>query len=58
MQTLTLTDVATECAPVLVREQNLPTEVLSKLRKVMPFALLGFYSKRNKCSFLSSILAV
>ena len=45
VQTLTLTDIATgwtECAPVLVREQTLLTEVLSELRKLMPFALLGF----------------
>jgi len=45
VQTLTLTDIATgwtECAPVLVREQTLLTAVLGELRKVMPFALLGF----------------
>ena len=45
VQTLTLTDIATgwtECAPVLVREQRLLTEVLSELRKLLPFALLGF----------------
>jgi len=45
VQTLTLTDIATgwtECAPVLVREQTLLTKVLSELRKVLPFALLGF----------------
>ena len=45
VQTLTLTDIATgwtECAPVLVREQKLLTEVLSELRKVLPFALVGF----------------
>ena len=45
VQTLTLTDIATgwtECAPVLVREQRLLTEVLSELRKVLPFALVGF----------------
>ena len=45
MQTLTLTDIATgwtECAPLLVREQKLLTEVLSEVRKRMPFALLGF----------------
>lgn len=44
VQTLTLTDIATgwtECAPLLVREQKLLTEVLSELRKRMPFALLG-----------------
>src|ERR1700712_1019641 len=45
VQTLTLTDIATgwtECAPVLVREQTLLTEVLSEIRKLMPFPLLGF----------------
>src|SRR5450759_2299132 len=45
VQTLTLTDIATgwtECAPLLVREQKLLTEVLSELRRRMPFALLGF----------------
>src|ERR1700723_2508051 len=45
VQTLTLTDIATgwtECAPLLVREQHLLTEVLSEVRKCMPFALLGF----------------
>jgi hypothetical protein len=45
VQTLTLTDIATgwtECAPLLVREQKLLTEVLTEVRKQMPFALLGF----------------
>src|SRR3954466_9716836 len=45
VQTLTLTDIATgwtECAPLLVREQKLLTEVLSEIRQRMPFALLGF----------------
>ena len=45
VQTLTLTDIATgwtECAPVLVREQTLLTEVLGELRKLLPFTLLGF----------------
>jgi hypothetical protein len=32
----------TECAPLPVREQHLLTEVLSEVRKRMPFALLGF----------------
>ena len=44
VQTLVLTDIATgwtECAPLLVREQRLLTEVLSELRKVLPFPLLG-----------------
>jgi hypothetical protein len=45
VQTLTLTDIATgwtECAPLLVREQRLLTEVLSEIRQRMPFALFGF----------------
>lgn len=45
LQTLVLTDIATgwtECAPLLVREQKLLTEVLDELRKQLPFALLGF----------------
>jgi hypothetical protein len=45
VQTLVLTDIATgwtECAPLLVREQVLVTEVLDEVRKVLPFDLLGF----------------
>jgi len=45
VQTLTLTDIATgwtECAPLLVREQKLLIDVLSEVRRRMPFALLGF----------------
>jgi hypothetical protein len=45
VQTLTLTDIATgwtECAPLLVREQRLLTEVLTEVRKRLPFPLLGF----------------
>ncbi len=45
VQTLTLTDIATgwtECASVLEREQKLLTEVLSEMRKLLPFPLLGF----------------
>lgn len=45
IQTLVLTDIATgwtECAPLLVREQKLLTEVLTELRRLMPFPLLGF----------------
>lgn len=45
VQTLTLTDIATgwtECAPLLVREQTLLTQVLSEMRQRMPFPLLGF----------------
>ncbi len=45
VQTLTLTDVATgwtECAPLLFREQRLLGEVMTALRSVLPFPLLGF----------------
>ena len=45
VQTLVLTDTAsgcTECAPLLVREQVLVTEVLDEIRKVLPIAALGF----------------
>ncbi len=43
--TFTLTDIATgwtECAPLLVREQTVLVAVLTELRRLMPFALLGF----------------
>ena len=55
VQTLTLTDIATgwtECAPVLVREQTLLTEVLSEMRKLLPFPLLGFDTD-NDCVFMN-----
>jgi hypothetical protein len=45
IQTLVLTDIAsgwTECAPLLYREQQLLTEVISEIRKLLPFVLLGF----------------
>ena len=45
VQTLVLTDIATgwtECAPLLVREQRLLTEVLGEVRKLLPIPLLGF----------------
>lgn len=45
VQTLVLTDIAsgwTECAPLLVREQKLLSEVLTELRRLLPFTLLGF----------------
>jgi hypothetical protein len=44
-QTLVLTDIAsgwTECAPLLFREQQLLTEVLTVLRGVTPLPILGF----------------
>lgn len=45
IHTFVLTDIATgwtECAPLIVREQKLLTEVLTELRRMMPFPLLGF----------------
>ena len=45
VQTLVLTDIATgwtECAPLLVREQALLTEVLGEVRNLLPIPLLGF----------------
>src|SRR4051794_40959011 len=45
VQTLVLTDIATgwtECGPLLVREQGLLSEVLTEVRKLLPFDLLGF----------------
>ncbi len=53
VQTLVLTDIATgwkECAPLLVREQRLLTEVLSEVRKLLPFALLGLIRTTTACS--------
>lgn len=45
IQTHCITDIASgwaECAPLLVREQKLLSEVLTELRRLMPFELLGF----------------
>jgi hypothetical protein len=45
VQTLVVTDIATgwtDFAPLLVREQRLLIAVLAELRKLLPFALLGF----------------
>ena len=50
-----LTDIAsgwTECAPLLVREQVLMTEVLNEVRRVLPFPLLGFDTD-NDTAFLN-----
>jgi hypothetical protein len=44
IQTLVLTDIATgwtECAPLLVREQALPSTVLIEVRRQLPFSLEG-----------------
>lgn len=45
IQTLVVTDIATgwtECAPLLVREQTQVTMVLTEIRRLLPFTLLGF----------------
>ncbi len=45
VQTLVLTDIAsgwTECAPLLFREQQLLGEVMTVMRGITPFPLLGF----------------
>lgn len=45
IQTLVVTDIATgwtECAPLLVREQTQVVMVLAEIRRLLPFALLGF----------------
>ena len=45
IQTLVLTDIATgwtECAPLIVRQQTVLTEVLKTMQRLMPFPLLGF----------------
>ena len=45
VQTLVLTDIATgwtECAPLLFREQTLVSAVLTGVRELLPFDLLGF----------------
>jgi hypothetical protein len=45
VQTPVVTDITTgwtECGPLLVREQQLLTEVLTEIRKLLLFALLGF----------------
>jgi hypothetical protein len=55
--TITLTDIATgwtECAPLLVREQTLLVAILSELRKLMSFPLLGFDSDNDRCSSMRS----
>jgi hypothetical protein len=58
IQTLVLTDIATgwtECAPLLVREQNLLSAVLTELRKELPFALLGLDTD-NDTAFMNETL--
>jgi len=59
IQTLVVTDMATgwtECAPLLVREQGLLTEVLTELRKLLPFALLGFRTGNDSVLMNEAVL--
>src|SRR3954465_8846244 len=58
VQTLVLTDIATgwtECGPLLVREQGLLSAVLTELRKLLPFDLLGFDTD-NDSVFMNEIV--
>ena len=58
VQTLTLTDIATgwtECAPLMVREQQLLTEVLGEMRKLLPFPLLGFDTDNDSMSMNETV---
>lgn len=53
IQTLVLTDVATgwtECAPLLVREQTVLSEVLNALRQVMPSPCSASTRTTTRCS--------
>jgi hypothetical protein len=57
-ETLTLTAVTsgwTECVALVVRNGALVTEALTKLRKVMPFRLLGFDTD-NGSEFLNEVV--
>ena len=56
--TFTLTDIATgwtECAPLLVREQTVLIAVLNELRRVMPFAMLGFDTDNDSVFFNETV---
>src|SRR4029078_430649 len=58
VQTLVLTDIATgwtECAPLLVCEQRLLVEVLSELRKSLPFPLLGFDTDNDSVFMIETV---
>lgn len=57
-QTLTLTDIAsgwTECVALVVKDGALVAEALTKLRKAMPFRLLGLDTD-NGSEFLNEIV--
>ena len=59
VQTLTLTNIATgwtDCAPALVCEQRLLTEVLSELRKVLSFALIGLDTDNDSLLMNATVL--
>ena len=59
VQSLVLTDIATgwtECAPLLFREQKLLSEVLTELRKLLPFDLLGFDTDNDSVFMNETVL--
>lgn len=60
VQSLVLTDVATgwtECLALLVREQTLITEALTKLRAALPFPLLGFDTDNDSVFMNETVIA-
>ena len=60
VQSIVLTDIATgwtECAPLLFREQKLLSEVLTELRKLLPFDLLGFDTDNDSVFMNETVLA-
>jgi hypothetical protein len=60
LQSVVLTDIATgwtECAPLLFREQKLLSEVLTELRKLLPFDLLGFDTDNDSVFMNETVLA-
>jgi hypothetical protein len=60
VQSLVLTDIAsgwTECLALLVREQTLITEALTKLRAALPFPLLGFDTDNDSVFMNETMIA-
>ena len=60
VHSLVLTDVAsgwTECLALLVREQTLITEALTKLRAALPFPLLGFDTDNDSVFMNETVIA-
>src|SRR4051795_9407243 len=57
--TLVLTDIATgwtECIALAARQQHLVTEALNRIRKRLPFPLLGFDSDNDSAFINETVL--